>query len=121
MSDSLKPSSTGKSRDEANEKIPSIAPTPSEARSAHPPETAPSSQPGQTYPDDGQDQVPSLDIDPELAVTEAEGYAPYSNPDSPEVSGIPGITEVAPDSTAREIEEQGEHPEGPQRPNQQLV
>lgn len=71
--------------------------------------------------DQDKDKVPELDLDPEGRPSDSEGYAPAANPDSPELTSAPGITEISPDATSQKIDESGNLPDGPQRVNQQIV
>lgn len=56
-----------------------------------------------------------LRSDPYAVSPHIEGYAPASNPDSPELDDTPGITEIPKDATSEDIEAMSHHGKGPER------
>src|SRR5690242_2338211 len=82
------------------DKVPSRPMTgPGEAQPSKPPEVT---APPEASQQSGADAVPVLPIDPE-GLTGNEAYGPPENPDSPELTGLPGITEISPDADSEEI------------------
>lgn len=118
MTDPLNQPTDPANRDAENEKIPSVSSLASADRQAG---MSPEMAPPDTLSADKRGGVPELDVDPEGRPSDSEGYAPSANPDSPELTDTPGITEVSPDATSQEIEAHGSLPDGPQRVNQQIV
>ncbi len=62
-----------------------------------------------------RDEAPSAD--PYAVSPHVEGYAPASNPDSPNLDDTPGITEIAPDATSEQMESISSQNQGPERLN----